>query len=114
MHIAIAHNLDTDSFLLALRRFTARRGQVQELRSDNGTNFTTGERELRESIQAWNHDKIHEEMLQRNIKWSFNPPYGLHHGGIWEQCIRSIRRFLRALLLEKTRMKRALPLSCVR
>ena len=81
VHIEIAHSLDTDSFLLALRRFIARRGQVQELRSDNGTNFTSGERELRKSIQAWNHEKIHEEMLQRNIKWTFNPPYGSHHGG---------------------------------
>ena len=80
VHIEIAHSLDTDSFLLALRLFIARRGQVQELRSDNGTNFTSGERELRESIQAWNHDKMHEQMLQRNIKWSFNPPYGSHHG----------------------------------
>ena len=102
VHIEIAHSLDTDSFLLALRRFIARRGQVQELRSDNGTNFTSGERELRESIQAWNHEKIHEEMLQRNIKWTFNPPYGSHHGGFWERCIRSIRRILRALLLEQT------------
>ena len=101
VHIEIAHSLDTDSFLLALRLFIARRGQVQELRSDNGTNFTSGERELRESIQAWNHDKIHEEMLQRNIKWSFNPPYGSHHGGFWERCIRSIRRIPHALLLEK-------------
>ena len=49
-HIEIAHSLDTDSFLMALRRFIARRGQVKEIRSDNGTNFTSGERELRESI----------------------------------------------------------------
>ena len=91
VHIAIAHSLDTDSFLLALRRFIARKGQVQELRSDNGTNLITGKGELRQSIQAWNHDKIHEEMLQGNIKWSFNPPYRLHHVGFWEQCIRSIR-----------------------
>ena len=75
VHIEIAHSLDTDSFILALRVFIARRCQVQELRSDNGTNFTSGERELRELIQEWNHEKIHEEMLQRNIKWSFNPPH---------------------------------------
>lgn len=104
VHIEVAHSLDTDSFLLALRRFIARRGQVEEIRSDNGTNFTSGERELRESIQAWNHDKINEAMLQKNIKWSFNPPYGSHHGGVWERCIRSVRRILRALLQEQTLM----------
>lgn len=102
VHIEVAHSLDTDSFLLALRRFIARRGQVKEIRSDNGSNFTSGERELRESIQAWNQDKISDEMLQRNVKWNFNPPYGSHHGGIWERCIRSVRRILRALLQEQT------------
>ena len=102
VHIEVAHSLDTDSFLLALRRFIARRGQVREMRSDNGTNFTSGKRELRESIQAWNNNKISEEMLQKNIKWSFNPPYGSHHGGIWERCIRSVRRILRALLQEQS------------
>ena len=33
VHIEVAHSLDTDSFLLALRRFIARRGQVEEIRS---------------------------------------------------------------------------------
>ena len=33
-------------FLMALRRFIARRGQVKEIRSDNGINFTRGERTL--------------------------------------------------------------------
>ena len=64
VHIEVAHNLDTDSFLLALRRLIARRGQVQEIRSHNGTIMTSRERELRESIEAWNNKKIHEAMLQ--------------------------------------------------
>lgn len=68
VHIEVAFSLDTDSFLLALRRFISRRGQVKEICSDNGTNFTGGEKELRESISAWNQEKIHEELMQRNIK----------------------------------------------
>ena len=82
VHIEVSHSLDTDSFLLALRRFIARRGQVKEIRSDNGTNLSSGEKELRESINAWNQEKIHENLLQRNVKWSFNPPYGSHYGGV--------------------------------
>ena len=75
---------------------------MKEIRSDNGTNFTGGEKELRESISAWNQEKIHEELMQRNIKWTFNPPYGSHFGGIWERCIRTTRKKLRALLQEQT------------
>ena len=102
VHIEVSHSLDTDSFLLALRRFIARRGQVKEIRSDNGTNFSSGEKELRESINAWNQEKIHENLLQRNVKWSFNPPYGSHYGGVWERCIRTARKILQALLREQT------------
>ena len=102
VHIEVAHSLDTDSFLLALRRFIARSGQVKEIRSDNGTNFSSGEKELRESINTWNQEKIHEKLLQRNIKWSFNPPYGSPYGGVWERCIRTTRKILQALLQEQT------------
>ena len=87
---------------MALKLFMARRGQVKEIRSDNGTNFTGGERELRESINAWNHNKIHDALLQKNIKWMFNPPYGSHYGGVWKRCIRITRKILLALLQTQT------------
>lgn len=48
IHIEIAHSLDIDSFISAMRRFTARPGRPQLVCSDNGTNFHTGERELRQ------------------------------------------------------------------
>lgn len=43
---------------------------------DRLTKFTGGELELRESINAWNHSKIHEALLQKNTKWIFNPQIG--------------------------------------
>ena len=79
-----------------------RRGQVKEICSDNGTNFSRGEKELRESINAWNQEKTHENLLQRNIKWSFNPPSGSHYRSVWERCIRMTRKLLQALLREQT------------
>ena len=39
IHLETAKSLETDSFINALRRFLARRGPVQLLRSDQGTNF---------------------------------------------------------------------------
>ena len=58
IHIEVAHNLDTDSFIHALRHFIVRRGQPQRIRSDIGSNFVRGKRELREAIQDWNQEKI--------------------------------------------------------
>ena len=52
VHIEVSHSLDTDSFLLALRRFIARRGQVKEIRSDNGTNFSSGEKEPHQRLES--------------------------------------------------------------
>lgn len=74
-----------DSFLLALRRFIARRGPVREVYSDNRMNFTSGEQELCDAISDWNQEKIHNSLLQKHIKWSFNPPYGSQFGGISER-----------------------------
>lgn len=52
VHLEVCHLLGADFFILALRRFIACRGQVKEIRSDNGTNFVAGERELRVMIEG--------------------------------------------------------------
>ena len=101
IHLEKADALDTDNCINAIRRFIARRGQVRELRSDNGTNFIGAERELREEIKKWNQVKFNNEMLQRNINWKFNPPAGSHFGGIWERQIRTVRKIMSALVKQQ-------------
>ena len=51
IHLEIASSLDTESFINALRRFIARRGQPEEIRSDNRSNFVSGKKELREAVK---------------------------------------------------------------
>lgn len=91
VHIEISHSLDTDSFLSAFSRFIARRGPVKIIRSDNGTNFTSGQKELKDALNIWNSHSA-PWMSQRNIKWKFQPPASSHFGGIWEREIRTIRQ----------------------
>ena len=67
IHLQVAYDLDTTSFIQALRRFIARRGQVIEIVSNNGTSFIGGERELQETIQAWNNEQINYFLLQKGI-----------------------------------------------
>ena len=71
------------------------------MRSDNGGNFVRGEKELHDAVNSWNQSQIHDYLLQRNIKWTFNPPAGSHHGGVRERCIRTVRQVLRALTKEQ-------------
>lgn len=51
-------SMDTDVFLMALRRFIARRGRPQVIWSDNGSNLMAGEKELRSCLEAWNQAQI--------------------------------------------------------
>ena len=52
VHLELLNSLNTDAFLLALRRFISRRGKLMELHSDRGTNFRGADRELQEAFQA--------------------------------------------------------------
>ena len=95
-------SLDTDAFINVLQRFIARRGQVQMIRSDSGTNQVGAERELREAIKQWNESQIESFLLQKIITWRFNAPGASHHGGTWERLISSTRRVMLGLVKEQT------------
>ncbi|XP_006812905.1 uncharacterized protein LOC102809325 [Saccoglossus kowalevskii] len=102
VHLEVAYSMNTDSCVNALRRFKARRGNVQSIRSDNGTNLVGAKRELQEELNKWNHKKIGSILRQDHIEWRFNPPAGSHMGGIWERQIRTIRKILVSLFKEQT------------
>lgn len=101
IHLEVLSSLSTDSFILALRRFVARRGNVRSLRTDNGTNFVGANRELKEALEQWNQNQIEDWCRQKNIDWKFIPPNAPHQGGIWEREIRTIKKTMTALLHEQ-------------
>ena len=102
IHLEIAHTLDTDSCIHALRRFVCRRGQVKHIRSDNGTNLVGAHAELKRALISLNQKKIQDALLPDGIEWSFNPPAASHHGGVWERLIRSVRQVLNSTLHQQT------------
>jgi len=101
VHIEVVQSLETDSFLQALQRFICRRGPVEVIRSDNGTNFVGAAKELRRAVESWNQNQIHSFLQQRAVQWQFNPPSASHMGGVWERQIRSVRKILQALMTEQ-------------
>lgn len=101
VHIEILHSASADSMINAIRRFISMRGCPKEIRSDNGTNFTGADKELRDAVHQWNHYRISNFCAQRESKWIFNPPGGSHMGGVWERMIQSAKRVLKALLKEQ-------------
>ena len=101
IHLEVADSLDTSSCINAIRRFIARRGQVREITSDNGTNLVSANRELSQAIKQLDECKIQHFTSSMEIQWRFNPPAASHHGGVWERHIRTIRDILHSLLREQ-------------
>lgn len=101
VHIEIAHSLNTDSCIMAIRNFAALRGTPLELFSDQGTNFIGSDRELREALQKIDNDKLFKEFTTPNTKWTFNPPSSPHMGGSWERMVQSVKKILTQLKLPR-------------
>ncbi len=97
VHLDLLPSLSTDSFLMALRRFIARRGTPAQLWSDQGTNFRGGERELREAYAALAPD-LQRHLTRQKITFCFNPPSAPHFGGVWEREVRSVKSALYTIL----------------
>ena len=101
VHLEVVQNMETDSFIQALRRFIARRGNIRLIRCDNGTNFVGAKSELQRSLSEMDEDKI-SHFLQNGrtdwVTWKNNPPSGSHIGGVWERQVKSARVVLSALL----------------
>ena len=90
-----------DSFLVAFSRMMDRRDILIEVISDNGTNFVSGERELRELLSLMDQDKIKHSMSNTGIKWHFNPPRASHFGWFFEALIKSAKRSVAAILSDR-------------
>ena len=101
VHIEVVASMETDSFIMALRRVIARRGNIRTIRSDNGSNFIGAEKELSKAFNEMDHTKI-SNFLQGNgtdwLVWIKNTPTASHMGGVWERQIRSARNILSSLL----------------
>ncbi|GFW20943.1 integrase catalytic domain-containing protein [Trichonephila clavipes] len=85
VHIEAVGDLTTDSFIAALRRFSARRGAPRHIYSDNGTNFVGARRKLDEIRKLWlslpTNEAISYYLSKSSIDWHFIPPSSPHFGG---------------------------------
>lgn len=99
IHIEVAYTLSADSCLMCLRSFIARRGQPQEIYSDNGTNFHGANNELIAVLK-----EMQDRSKVPSIKWIYNPPASPHMGGSWERLIGSVKKVLSQIMPEHHRM----------
>ena len=95
VHLEVLTGLDTVTFLLAYRRFTASRGPCYFLRSDHGSNFMGAKNQ--EDVDL-NLQEISTELKERDCTWELNPPFGSHMAGVWERKVGSVKKVLTAAL----------------
>ena len=69
IHIEDVSSLETDTFIQALLRFISIPGCPKEIWSDNGTNFTCAEKELRPLVQDMSDKRIKSELHSREVEW---------------------------------------------
>lgn len=98
VHIELAGDLSTASFMAAFKRFLSRRGPVGCVYSDNGTNFVGAKRMLSELyvfLKSKHFNTEFAHMLSENrITWTLNIPTASHFGGSWESNIKTLKTHL--------------------
>jgi len=83
IHLELAHDLSTDSCIIAIRNFFCRRGPLHRIRSDNGKNFVGADREAIRFGDVFEMEKIQSELSSRSSEWVFNCPVNPSEGGVW-------------------------------
>lgn len=97
IHIELATDLTTASFIAALKRFLSRRGPVQCLYSDNATNFRGANsylRSLYDFLDKEYRPRFEEELAEHRIKFLHIPSASSHFGGCWESMIKTVKTHL--------------------
>ena len=92
VHLEIVTSLSTQSCLMAIRRFSCRRGVPAEIFSDNATCFKGADNEMTRI-----YGECADKVVSAATAWHFNPPAAPHMGGIWERMVRSVKEAMKAL-----------------
>lgn len=98
VHIELVSDLTTDSFLLAFKRFIARRGICSVIYSDNAKTFKKAERNLKLLWTLMNKKEIQELFATNRITWKYIVERAAWWGGMWERSVRSVKTCLRKVL----------------
>ncbi|XP_031334025.1 uncharacterized protein LOC116164038 [Photinus pyralis] len=98
IHLELAGDLSTSSFLNAFKRFVGRRGICSTLYSDNGTNFVGANKELKNVIKLLSNSEFSEYFRQNSIDWKFMPPHSPHFGGLHEAAVKSAKTIMKRVI----------------
>ena len=98
VYLQVVRPMDTSSCVTEFERFASRHGVPGVSWSDYGINFPATEKELLNNAMNWNQQKLTNSLLNKSIKWKFNPVSASDRGGVWERLVRSFKHTFFAIL----------------
>lgn len=98
IHLELVSDMTSGNFLLAFRRFVARRGIVQKIFSDNAKTFKKAEAELKQLLKSLLNPEVTRYFGELQISWYYIADRAAWWGGFWERLVRSVKNALRKTL----------------
>ena len=101
IHLELVSNLTKEACILAVKRFSARRGTPTKLFSDNGSNFIGARNDLiklQEILSSKEENSLFVYANQKGSQWITIPSRSPHFGGLWEAGVKSMKRHLRRIV----------------
>ena len=89
VHVELTRALSVESFLLAFRRFTSRRGLPATITSDNAKTFRSSSQDIRKIARP---EEVWRYLANKQISWNFIIEKAPWWGGFWERLMRSIKK----------------------
>jgi hypothetical protein len=88
VHLELTTKLNNQEFLLAFRRFAARRGLPATLQSDNAKTFVSVSKEIESIVRS---PEVWKYLIDNQIKWDFIVEHAPWWGGYWERLVKSVK-----------------------
>ncbi|KAL9978596.1 hypothetical protein ACROYT_G016131 [Oculina patagonica] len=99
VHLELTRGLSVESFLLAFRKFTSRKGVPATITSDNAKTFRSSSQDIRKITRA---EEVWRYLANKQITWNFIVEKAPWWGGFWERLVRSIKKPLKKVLGRST------------
>ncbi|XP_062538142.1 uncharacterized protein LOC134206441 [Armigeres subalbatus] len=102
VHLEVVHSLSSESCIMAVRRFVARRGYPAEFYSDNGTCFQGASNELQKKELKRRNNALATTFTTAQTRWCFISLAAPHMGSAWERLVRSVKEALGTIAEART------------
>ena len=102
VHIDIAPDYSTETFLMVFRRFVSLRGYPTQLYSDNGPQLVSANNELTNITKNFNQEQLQTFGVVEGFQWKFTPADAPWQNGISEALIKTVKRALTLAIGENT------------